>query len=174
MTPITHGLISWITANPLVEKKDRFLVTSAGLIPDIDGIGAIISIDYYAKYHHVLGHNLLFGILITLISLFIAKNKFLTAGLVLLSLHLHLLCDLLGSGAGWGVTYLWPFSSAMYEFQAPFQWELDSWQNLLVTAICIVLIIFISLKKNRTILEFFSQRLDKTVVDVFHKWFKKS
>lgn len=174
MTPITHGLISWVSTYPLRDRKDRILVTTAGLIPDIDGVGAIISIDYYSKYHHILAHNIFFGIIISIIALLISKQKKLTAFLALLSFHLHLICDLFGSGAGWGVQYFWPINNINFEFKAPFQWELDSWQNLVVTAICIAIIIFISLKKNRTILEVINVKMDMTVVSVFKKWFLRS
>ena len=174
MTPITHGLIGYLAATPLESKKDRFFVAAASLIPDLDGLGILVSMDYYAKFHHVLGHNLVFAVFISLVAAILAKNKAITPLLVFFSFHLHILGDLLGSGAGWGVYYFWPFNRYLWEFKPPFQWELDSWQNLLVTAVCVGLIIRFSLSKNRTILEFFSSRLDKTVVDVFKKWFTKN
>lgn len=174
MTPITHGFISWIAATPLKHRKDRILVTIAGLVPDIDGVGAIISVDYYAKFHHILAHNIFFGIIISIMTLLISGQKKLTVFLALLSFHLHLICDLFGSGAGWGVQYFWPINNINFEFKAPFQWELDSLQNLVITAVSIAIMIFISLKKNRTILEVINLKLDMTVVSVFKKWFKRS
>lgn len=171
MTPITHGLIGWISSTPLSERKDRALVTIAGLIPDLDGMGALIDIEYYSKYHHVFGHNILFGILAAGSSIIISKNKKLTPLLVFLSFNLHILGDLLGSGAGWGIPYFWPVNKFVYEFSPPFQWELDSWQNLVATIICIILIIRIAVKKKRTIVELISLKTDKKIVDVFNKWF---
>jgi len=39
MSPITHLLISWNIANRCrVNKKDRLLITTTGIIPDIDGL----------------------------------------------------------------------------------------------------------------------------------------
>jgi inner membrane protein len=170
MSPITHGLIGWLVSQPLSNRKDRVITTSAALLPDIDGAGIIISIDYYSKYHHVFGHNLLFGLLLSAISYTLAKEKMKAAILVLLSFNTHILGDLLGSGAGWGIPYWWPLSKKQYEFSAPFQWELDSWQNLLATFLCILLIVFMALKKDRTVVEIFSENADKKVVAVFKKW----
>jgi membrane-bound metal-dependent hydrolase YbcI (DUF457 family) len=171
MTPITHGLIGWIASTPLKERKDRAFVTIASLIPDFDGMGAIIDIEYYSKYHHIFGHNIFFGFILVLVSLLISCNKKLTPILVFLSFNLHILGDLLGSGSGWGIPYLWPINKHVFEFSYPFQWELDSWQNLLATVICIVLIIRISIKKKRTIVELIHLKTDKKIVDVFNKWF---
>lgn len=173
MFPITHGLIGWTISQPLKERKDRIVVTAASLLPDLDGAGAIISTDYYAKYHHVFGHNFMFGILLSVMALFYCTDKKKSAPLVLLSFNSHILGDLLGSGAGWGIPYWWPFHQHVYEFSPPFQWELDSWQNLLVTFVCIILVIYFAVKKNRTVMEVFSTALDKKVVEVFQDWFKK-
>jgi membrane-bound metal-dependent hydrolase YbcI (DUF457 family) len=173
MTPITHGLIGWITATPLSERKDRYLVTLAGIAPDIDGIGALIDIEYYSRYHHIIAHNLIFGIILALFSMLISANKKLTSLLVFVSFNLHILGDLLGSGAGWGVSYLWPLNNQSFEFIPPYQWELDSWQNFIATALCIIIIITISLKKKITIVELFNKKVDQKIVTVFNQWFGK-
>ena len=116
------------------KRRDRILVTVASLLPDFDGVGAIISIDYYARYHHIFGHNIFFGVLLSLIGFKLGVERIKVLLLVFISFHSHILGDLLGSGAGRGVPYFWPVSQTMYEFSNEFQWELDSWQNLLVTA----------------------------------------
>jgi membrane-bound metal-dependent hydrolase YbcI (DUF457 family) len=170
MTPITHGMIGWIISQPLEKRKDRWLVMAASLVPDLDGLGAIISIDYYAKYHHIFGHNFFFGILLSLLALKFAEDKKKAPLLVFLSFNSHILGDLLGSGVGWGVPYFWPLSKINYEFSPPFQWELDSWQNLLATAICMAIIFLCGLNKKRTIVEMFSVKTDLKVVAVFQGW----
>lgn len=174
MTPITHGLIGWSVSQSLVNRKDRILVTAASLIPDIDGIGVVISLEYYAKYHHVIGHNLLLALIISLFAYMYCKEKLKAAALTFLSFHTHLLGDLLGSGSGWGILYWWPFSRHEYEFYPPFQWELDSWQNFIVTVICLGIVVYCAIKKDRTIVEVFSVKADKQVVNVFKKWFLRS
>jgi inner membrane protein len=45
MSPITHLLISWSVANiSKINRRERALVTLAGVVPDIDGTGLIIDI----------------------------------------------------------------------------------------------------------------------------------
>ena len=174
MSPITHGMIGWIISQPLEKRRDRIIVTAASLLPDFDGAGAIISIDYYARYHHIFGHNIFFGLLLALIALKFGVDKIKASILVFLSFNSHILGDLLGSGAAWGLPYLWPVNKTVYESAYPFQWELDSWQNLLVTAVCIAIIIILGLIKNRTIIEVFSVNADAKVVIILNRWFGRS
>jgi membrane-bound metal-dependent hydrolase YbcI (DUF457 family) len=172
MSPITHGMTGWIISQPLEKRRDRLFVTLASLLPDLDGAGAIIDIDYYAQYHHTFGHNLFFGLLLLLVAWRYGTDKWRTALLAFLSFNSHILSDLLGSGNGWGIRYLWPVQNFMFEFSPPFQWELDSWQNLLFTTICMFIIIIIGLIKSRTIVELFSVTADEKVVTIFHRWFR--
>ena len=174
MSPITHGMMGWIISQPLDKRRDRILVTSASLLPDLDGAGALISIDYYARYHHIFGHNIFFGLFLCLLGLKFGVNKIKVSILVLLSFNSHILGDLLGSGAAWGVPYFWPVSKTVHGFSYPLQWELDSWQNILVTGICIVVIIIFGLIKKRTLVEIFSVSADAKVVSVLNRWFGRS
>jgi inner membrane protein len=74
MSPITHLLISWSVANiSKINRRERTLVTLAGVVPDIDGAGLIIDIfchgsdqplQLWSKHHHILGHNIGFGLLL--------------------------------------------------------------------------------------------------------------
>jgi inner membrane protein len=164
-------MIGWLISQPLEKRRDRLLVTAASLLPDFDGAGAVISIDYYSRFHHVFGHNVFFGLILLLITLKCGVDKLKVSILVFISFNSHILGDLLGSGAGWGIPYFWPFNKTMFEFSHPFQWELDSWQNLIVTIICIVLIIIFGLLKKRTIVEIFSVNTDYKVVEIFNRWF---
>jgi inner membrane protein len=173
MSPITHGMIGWIISQPLEKRKDRILVTASALLPDFDGAGAIISIDYYSKYHHIFGHNVFFGLILVLISLKYGVHKFKTAVLVFVSFNSHILGDLLGSGAGWGIPYFWPLDNTWYEFSGNLQWELDGWQNVVATMICLILIIVSGLSKQRTIVEVISVSADKKVVAIFNNWFRR-
>ena len=45
MSPITHLLISWSVANTSkIDRRERALVTLAGILPDIDGAGLLSDI----------------------------------------------------------------------------------------------------------------------------------
>jgi len=107
MNPITHLLLSWSVANTSrLNKRERLLVTVAGISPDIDGLGIIPDIltrntdhhlQWWGQYHHQLGHNLGMGLTVALITFCLATRRGATAALALAAFHLHLLCDLLGA-----------------------------------------------------------------------------
>ncbi|MGD9081171.1 MAG: metal-dependent hydrolase, partial [Desulfobacterales bacterium] len=92
MQPITHFLASWTVASiPRLESRDRIIITLAGISPDVDGVGLVVELAtehtqqpllWWSKYHHVIGHNLIFGIVISLTAAAIAKRRLLTAALV--------------------------------------------------------------------------------------------
>ena len=170
LSPVTHGLIGWLSAQPLESRRDRILVTSAALLPDLDGLSLVFGVEAYHKYHHTFGHNLLFGVLLSSLALLICHNKRLAALLTLFSFHTHLLGDLLGSGTGWGIPYLWPSQLLQLEFSPPFQWELSSWQNVLATVLCLAGVAFFAVTKDRTVFEIVSVESDKKVAAIFKKW----
>src|SRR4051812_19127062 len=107
MSPVTHFLIGWITANTAdLNGRERAIVTIAGIIPDLDGVGIVAEIltrhsakplTWFSDYHHVLGHNLGFCLLVTGLAFLFTGRKLKVAILVLISFHLHLLCDLVGA-----------------------------------------------------------------------------
>ncbi|MCK4765874.1 MAG: metal-dependent hydrolase [Candidatus Aminicenantes bacterium] len=146
MNPVTHLLIGWLVANSAeLDRKERILVTTAGIIPDIDGFGFAVEILtknwekpllWYSKYHHVISHNLGFAFFFSLLCFCLTKQRWKTAGLAFLSFHLHLLGDLVGArgpdGFQWPLSYLLPFSDRLQLTWAG-QWELNAWPNILIT-----------------------------------------
>ena len=45
MHPLTHTLIGWSLAHAVpLTRRDRALVTLAGMIPDIDGLGLVFEL----------------------------------------------------------------------------------------------------------------------------------
>src|SRR5437899_9172687 len=100
--------MGWAVANsaPSLGKRDRALVTWASVVPDVDGLGIIADqltrnsthpLNWWGDYHHTLCHNLGFAILVTATAALFARQKIKTTLLVLLSFHLHLIADLVGS-----------------------------------------------------------------------------
>ena len=183
MSPITHLLASWAVANstPLA-RHDRILVTLAGVIPDADGLGIVIDLlrrhaadpaEYYQRFHHILFHNLFFGIGITIAAYFLAVKRRLTAGLVFLSFHLHLFCDIVGSRGGgddfWGFPYFSPFSS--YDVVWRGQWPLNGWQNIAITAILMMSMFYWAWLRGYSPLEMLSEKADTGFVSVLRKRF---
>ncbi|MEE8399994.1 MAG: metal-dependent hydrolase, partial [Desulfobacterales bacterium] len=116
MSPITHFFVGWSVANAgHMDRKDRFLITAAGIAPDIDGFGIIADIltrntqhplHWWDRFHHVFGHNLGFGIAIVIVALCLGTRRWFAACLAFVVFHLHLLGDLLGARGPEG--YQWP------------------------------------------------------------------
>ena len=128
MSPVTHFLLGWVAANTAnaTSRKERAIITLAGVAPDVDGLGIIADLltrnferplDWFSQYHHILCHNIGFCLLVTTFAFLMAKRKLQTAALAFLSFHLHLLCDLVGSRSPDG--YQWPDWSIRCLFQMP-------------------------------------------------------
>lgn len=173
MSPITHALIGYLIADPLPSRSDRRWVTVAAVAPDIDGLTALVSTELYGEWHHTFGHNIFFGLAFSACAFAFTRSRS-TALLALISFHSHLLADLLGSGEGWKIAYGWPLFKNGIEFAPPLQWELNSWQNLLVTVVCLVAIAIIGVRKRRTVVEVVSARADAKVVSILRERFSKS
>lgn len=197
MNPITHALISWGIANVPnnTTRRQRVLVTVAGIIPDVDGLGMLVDKSvglftadptrFYHLYHRVLGHNAVWAALVVGAFVLLAGpgRRLLTAGLVALTFHLHLVCDVLGSrgpptvfspeGDIWGIPYLYvPFFGPNISddpnhplwWKWSGQWELNAWPNISITLLLVMFCGVMAVRARRTILEAINLRLDAAVV----------
>ncbi|MGD9137735.1 MAG: metal-dependent hydrolase [Desulfobacterales bacterium] len=163
MNPVSHLLISWVAANTVdLSARDRALITLAGVAPDIDGLGYFAEILteqttspllWYSRYHHIVCHNIGFGLLLALAGIVFGIRRWMTAFLVLVVFHLHLLGDLVGSrgpdGYQWPINYLYPFSERL-ELVWAGQWELYAWPNILITGFFLSATIYIAWRKSRS------------------------
>jgi hypothetical protein len=177
MNPASHFLISWAVANTApICRRDRLLVTLCGVIPDIDGAGIIAEIltenttsplIWYSKYHHILCHNLGFGLLASAAVAAFSVRKWMTALLALTAFHLHLLGDLVGSrgpdGYQWPISYLFPFSTA-WRLTWSGQWTLNAWPNMLLTLLVLAFTLYLALRYGRSPLEIVSPEADRAFV----------
>lgn len=169
MSPVTHLLLSWSVGSIFpFDRKDRVLVTLAGVVPDLDGAGMLLDLfsyragqplELWIRFHHVLCHNIAFGLFIALFTFCLATRRLLAGIAAFLAFHLHLICDILGSRGpdeAWSVPYLLPFSSAG-EIVWAHQWALNSWQNFAITFLALVFIFFQSWHKGISPLEIVSR-----------------
>ena len=177
MNPVTHLLIGWVVANSAeLNRRERAAVTLSGIIPDIDGFGIVAEkltqgadhpLLWWSKYHHVFTHNLGFCLLVTVVAFFIAQKKWLTAGLALLSFHLHLLGDIVGArgpdGYQWPISYLFPFSDT-WEIAWKGQWEINAWPNFAITVIAMMISFLLAWKRGYSPLEMASASADRAFV----------
>jgi membrane-bound metal-dependent hydrolase YbcI (DUF457 family) len=152
------------------------------LIPDVDGFGIVAEavtrnggdpLLWWSDYHHVLGHNLLFGLFVTLVAFLITARNRAVAALVFVSFHLHLLGDFVGArGPGddrWVVPYFFPFSPR--EFSWSGQWELNAWPNFVITGLLIITTFYLAWKRGYSPLEMVSVKADAAFVRTLRQRF---
>ena len=179
MSPVTHYLISWVVANSAkLERKERAIVTLAGVAPDLDGLGIVPEwltrnsshpLNWFSEYHHTLGHNLGFAIVVTGVSCLIASRgwKLKAALFACLTFHLHLFCDLIGArgpeGEQWPIPYLAPFSQA-WQWSWHGQWALNAWPNFVITFAALGATFYLAWKRGFSPLETFSRKADTMFV----------
>lgn len=154
----------------------------AGIVPELLTRNSSHPLLWFSQYHHTL-HTLAFALFCALVAWLIAgpfanltfrrlpdgqkvpglrspAHPWLTAFLVFVSFHLHLLCDLIGArgpdGYQWPIPYLKPFSGAM-QLSWHGQWALNAWQNFLITAVFLVLTLWIAWKHGSSPVELISE-----------------
>jgi hypothetical protein len=163
----THVMSGWCVANGFqLTPRERALAMFAAVAADLDGLGIFVSIDCYAEYHHVLAHNLVFGVVLAaVLACFSVTRRIRAFALYLAFFHLHLLLDYFGSGPGWGMRYFWPLSST--EYVSAYAWPLSSWQNLLACCLFLFWLVAIAIWKGRTPFEAIMPSLDAKLVRRF-------
>ncbi|HWY19643.1 MAG TPA: metal-dependent hydrolase [Candidatus Acidoferrum sp.] len=181
MSPITHFFSGWVFANCFdLKQRDRALVTLACVAPDLDGLGIIPELLtrnlahlllWFSLYHHSL-HNLMFAVVIALIAFALATQKWKTALLALLSFHIHLFEDVLGSrgpdGYQWPIPYLAPFSSSL-QLVWHGQWGLNAWPNVLLTIVLLLITLWLTRRKGFSPLEMISAKADSALVTALRR-----
>jgi inner membrane protein len=174
MNPVTHLLVGWTVANSAsLERRDRGIVTLAGVIPDVDGLGILIDLardhgdgdlTWWWALHHNLAHNLTTAVLYSAVAFCVATRRSATAGLAFLAFHLHLLGDVVGSrgpdGYQWPISYLNPFSDA-WQLTWSGQWELTAWPNFAITVLLLAWTVRIAWRDGRSPIEIVSLRADR-------------
>jgi len=185
MSPITHFLVSWAVAGASdLGRRERAAIALAGVAPDLDGLGIVPELltrgsthplPWFSDYHHVLGHNLGFAIVVTIAGFIFARaQRWKTALLVLLSFHLHLLGDVIGArgpdGFQWPISYLLPFSHRL-DIVWHGQWALNAWPNFVITGIGLIIMFVIARNRGYSPLEIISKRADATFVSAVRNRF---
>jgi hypothetical protein len=185
MSPVTHFFMGWAVAcsAPSLTKRERAMVTWASVLPDVDGIGIVAErltqksshpLTWWSDYHHVLGHNIGFALVTTVLAAIFAKQKIKTLLLVFFSFHLHLLADLVGArgpdGDQWPIPYLLPFSNK-WQLTWSGQWALNAWPDFVITGALIALAILCARRRGYSPLEIFSRKTDAIFVGALRKRF---
>ena len=179
MAPGAHLLISWLaTVEIFKERRERALVTFCGVAPDLDGAGLVVDLitgttSYYVKYHHYLGHSIISAVFwATFATCFAKSQKALVWLASLLVVHLHMLCDLVGSrgpdGYQWPIYYFYPLNSKGVTWYG--QWELNAWQNQLIMLLLFALCAYYLVARKITFFEVFSRRLDRAAIGLYETY----
>ena len=185
MAPLTHLLVSWVIAAKTTDNpRDCRLVTLAGILPDLDGLG--LGVDwatqwfglrpthYYIRYHHYLLHGAFGAVVISLLMAALARHRWRVALLSLVVFHLHLLCDFVGSRGPspedlWPIFYFGPFDKdPMWIWKN--QWPLEAWRNRLLTLVCFLYALWLAVPLGHSVLGVFNRRMDAIFVEVIRKW----
>lgn len=173
MHPWSHLAVSWLVGHRLPEKRDRLLVTWAGVAPDVDGLSALAGEEAYGRYHHVLTHGIVSALVIAGVAAALGRRRGAVFGLALLSVHVHLLVDLLGSGREWPISYLFPLSR--WELFTPYGWPLASWQNMVLTMLFFAAIGRAGVKHGRTFCEaFLPAKVEAAIVGALKARFSRA
>ena len=172
-----------MVANLATNRRDRILITAAGLAPDLDGLGIVPELltrgsahplPWFTEYHHVLGHNLGFAIAVTLVVLVIGKQSRLAAALAFAAFQLHLFCDLIGArgpeGYQWPIPFLSPFSDKLQLVWSG-QWALNAWPNFAITFLLLFATVVLAVKRGYSPVELVSSKADKSVVTALRQRF---
>jgi hypothetical protein len=184
MNPITHLLVGWGVANiaPL-KRRERTCVTFSGVAPDLDGLGILVDAAtrdfasptaWWGTYHHILGHNIAFGMVLCAATCALAERRASAVILALVSFHLHLLGDIVGArgpdGEQWPIPYLLPFSDS-WQLVWSGQWELNAWPNFAITALLLSVAFFLAWRRGYSPLELISWRADRAFVGALRSRF---
>lgn len=187
MSPVTHFLTGWAIANavPSLKTRDRALITLAGVVPDIDGLGIVPELltrhsahplDWFSLYHHDL-HNLAFAVAVTVLVVVSANRPLITGLMAFASFHVHLLEDIIGArgpdGYQWPVPYLSPFSHAL-DITWSHQWALNAWPNFAITIALLALAFYLAWKRGFSPLEMISKRADAAFVQALRSRFPRT
>jgi hypothetical protein len=188
MSPLTHLVGSWLVASATTNNpRDRKLVALSGVLPDADGLGVIADVVgswfsgkectfyYYQQYHHLLLHGWPGAIVVSVLLTFFGRQRWRVLFLCLLTFHLHLVCDMVGS-RGPEIGDFWPICYSEPLFRHPIwfwkhQWKLDGWQNQTLFVSIFLASLWLAMKRGYSFLEVISSRLDSVFVGVLQKWF---
>ena len=146
MNPVTHLALSWLSV-----------------------LGGSVA---FSNWHHALTHGLFAAAVTTAVCVLLARRKLTTALLALAAFHLHLLCDLFGSGGDWTIRYLYPLSPV--ELYSPLHWDVNSWPNFVITLAALAAIAAIGVRNGRTVLEtFLPVKVDRAVIETLRRRFAR-
>jgi inner membrane protein len=161
VSPISHFLVGWTALERFQSgRRDKAIVVLAGLAPDLDGLGIVVDFatrtgglaetNYYQEFHRMIGHGLPAALVVAALAGLFGRHRLWAAAGAFVSVHLHFMCDLIGSRGNslediWGIYYFAPITTRL-EWAWAGQWPLVGWQNMLITMV----LLFITMQRAAT------------------------
>ncbi|MBL9175919.1 MAG: hypothetical protein JNL10_20415 [Verrucomicrobiales bacterium] len=187
MSPIAHLIGSWLLgAATMNQRRDRCLVTFAGVLPDADGLGILVDAaqsmatgqDFipvnYERFHHLWLHGGPGALAISAALACFSAHRFrvLLGGWV--AVHLHLFCDWIGS-RGPAIDDLWAIAYGEPLFRHPVwawtgQWQLNGWENSCVFISLLALALGFTRVHGISFMEVFGSRADAAFSRAIQHW----
>jgi len=160
----THVMSGWCLGNIFdLTARERFFCMLAASLHDLDGLGRLVSEELYWDYHHLVGHNIFFGLLLCGTLTHFSQKRIRAFAVYLALFHVHLLLDYVGSGDDWPIFYVWPVSR--WRIQNLDLWHFYSWQNISTGYALVACAVVIAVFKGRTPLEWPMPSLDRQLVE---------
>lgn len=160
-----HAGIGWLLAQTWPgDRRFRIAVTAAAVAPDLDVISYIFGPFVYLKYHHVIGHNFIFSLIISAAAVLYCRNSRLPAFIYTqIAFYAHYFGDYFFTL--YPLYYFWPFSNT--QFLSASAIPLAHWLNTFFLCLGIAAMFLTGFFLKRTVLEIFSPELDKRIVNMF-------
>lgn len=171
MNTEAHLAMGWILAHlgGREDRRFRAIVVAAALAPDIDAASYIFGSWTYADWHHVLGHNVFFSVLVSAVAMLLSRRSGWGLLKILLftqiAFYTHYFGDYFYSG--FPQEYWWPISKEGFRY--PHHMALNHPINQVFGYLSLVTIVVIGIVCKRTPMEFFSVELNKRIVNLFRR-----
>jgi membrane-bound metal-dependent hydrolase YbcI (DUF457 family) len=159
--------LSWVLGERVLkDNRDVALVAAAGILPDIDSAGVVLDLansllgrpptEFYASLHHFLLHGAAGALAVSALLSAAGRERARVFALSLVTFHLHLLCDVVGSRGPdpsegiWPIYYLGPFTSRAGVLVWQDQWLLNGWQNVSLTIALLAWTFYVAWRWDRS------------------------
>lgn len=168
MNTEAHLAAGWVLAHLGGAETRRFraVVVVAALAPDLDVLAYAFGEHAYATYHHALGHNVFFSVLLSAASVTLFRAK---PWKVLLFTQLAFYSHYFGDYffTRFPLEYFWPVSNRGFVYSHRI--GLDHPVNLFLGYGSFVLFAVYGILYQRTPMEFLSPQLDQRLVNLFRR-----
>ncbi len=168
MNTEAHLALGWMLAHAGGAESRRFrqLVVFSALASDLDVLTMIGGVQAYASYHHAIGHNVFFSVMISGICVLLSRHKpWKIVVFSQLGFYSHYFGDYFFTR--FPLQYFWPVSYRAFIYS--YRIGLDHPINLAFGYASFLILIVMAMKFKRTPIELFSIALDQRIINLFRR-----